>query len=77
MTPLVTNQETLTNMKKLNHRIGPGPDVRTQGRCKVCTKQICTGEDHAKVFHGGSYYLVCCASCAAKFEAHPQQYLVS
>jgi len=46
------------------------------GRCKVCTKQIRSGEDHAKVFFGGNYYLVCCASCAAKFEAHPQQYLV-
>lgn len=64
-------------MKKQDHWTGPTPDVRTQGRCKVCTKQIRAGEDHAKVFHGGNYYLVCCASCAAKFEANPQSYLVS
>ena len=64
-------------MKKQNHWTGPAPEIRTEGRCKVCTKQIRVGEDHAKVFHGGNYYLVCCASCAAKFEANPQSYLVS
>lgn len=68
---------TMTIMTKHNHLVRRAPDVRTQGRCKVCTKQIRVGEDHVKVFHGGNYYVVCCASCAAKFEAHPQQYLVS
>jgi YHS domain-containing protein len=53
------------------------PDVRAQDRCKVCTKQIRVGEDHVKVFHGGNFYVVCCASCATKFEAHPQQYLMT
>jgi len=46
------------------------------GRCKVCAKQIRAGEDHVKVFRGGATYLVCCASCAAKFEADPSSYLV-
>ncbi len=64
-------------MKKQNYWTGQAPDVRTPDRCKVCTKQIRAGEDHAKVFHAGNYYLVCCASCAAKFEANPQAYLVS
>jgi len=47
------------------------------GRCKVCTKLLRAGEDHTKVFHAGSYYLVCCASCASKFEANPGAYLVT
>ncbi len=51
--------------------------ARLVGRCKVCTKQIRVGEDHAKVFHGNAYYLVCCASCAAKFDADPRAYLVT
>lgn len=50
---------------------------RSAGRCKVCTKQLRAGEDHTKVFHAGTYYLVCCASCAAKFEANPSLYLVT
>jgi len=47
------------------------------GRCKVCTKPIRAGEDHTKVFHGTTHYLVCCASCAAKFDANPRAYLVT
>lgn len=44
-------------------------------RCKVCTKKIRACEEHCQVYHAGVYHLVCCASCAAKFEANPQQYL--
>ncbi len=54
----------------------PAPTLML-GRCKVCTKPIRAGEDHTKVSYGGSYYLVCCASCAAKFEADPRAYLVT
>lgn len=44
--------------------------------CAVCGKRIRLSEDHVKVFHAGMYHAVCCASCAAKFEANPQQYVV-
>ena len=37
--------------------------------CAVCGKAIRPGEDHIKVFHSGVNPLLCCASCAAKFEA--------
>ncbi len=46
------------------------------GRCKVCTKPIRAGEENVKVFHGAAEYIVCCASCAAKFQANPTLYLV-
>jgi len=44
--------------------------------CKVCTKRIRRGEDHLKIYHAGTYYTVCCASCVAKFEAAPAHYLM-
>jgi len=77
--PFVTNDCSFedTVMNKQTNQTGHSRHARPLGRCKVCTKQIRSEEDHAKVFFGGNYYLVCCASCAAKFEAHPQQYLVS
>lgn len=62
-------------MKNENNRTQQTP--RSLGRCRVCTKQIRAGEDHVTVYHAGASYLVCCASCATKFEARPQQYLVS
>jgi len=71
------NATNMMNMTIHNHLAGRTPVVHTQDRCKVCTKQIRVGEDHVRVFHAGNYYVVCCASCATKFEAHPQQYLVS
>jgi len=64
-------------MKKQDHRTEQTNHARSLGRCKVCTKQLRVGEDHVTVFHGGTSYLVCCASCATKFEADPRHYLVS
>lgn len=64
-------------MKNEKNRTGQPNLERSAGRCKVCTKQLRAGEDHTKVFHGGTFYLVCCASCAAKFEANPNAYLVT
>lgn len=61
-------------MKDENHRTKQ--PSQSLGRCKVCTKQIRAGEDHVTVYHAGASYLVCCASCAAKFEANPRTYLV-
>ncbi len=52
----------------------PEPKGEPVTRCKVCTKKIRSGEDHLKVYHAGAYHMVCCASCAAKFEASPEQY---
>jgi YHS domain-containing protein len=40
-------------------------------------KKIHAKEDQTKVYHEGAHYVVCCASCAAKFEAHPEQYISS
>lgn len=54
----------------------PPKQDRPLGNCKVCLKKISRGEDHFRVHHAGSDYLVCCASCAAKFEADPRAYLV-
>ena len=45
-------------------------------QCKVCTKPIGPNEQHMMVYYEGTYYVVCCASCAAKFESFPKQYLV-
>lgn len=64
-------------MKNQNKRTEQANPSATVGRCTVCTKPLREGEEHTKVFYGGTYYLVCCASCAAKFEANPTLYLVS
>lgn len=52
----------------------PGPT--SESRCPVCLKLIRAGEVHFEVFHDGTRHRVCCASCAAKFDANPRQYLV-
>jgi len=64
-------------MKKRPYRANQPAESESPERCKVCTKRIRPGEDHARVFYSGSYYTVCCASCAAKFEANPHSYLVA
>lgn len=63
-------------MSTKTQNLGEPEQHRPLGRCKVCTKQIREGENHVKVFHGGAAYMVCCASCAMKFEANPRAYLV-
>ena len=45
-------------------------------RCRVCAKAVHTDEEESKVYYEGSYYVVCCPSCAEKFESNPQLYLV-
>ena len=54
----------------------PAPGLPLE-RCKVCTKRIRPGEDQLKVYHAGAYHVLCCASCAAKFELAPNQYLTA
>jgi YHS domain-containing protein len=46
-------------------------------RCKVCMKRIGSSEERIKVFHDGSVYTVCCASCAEKFRNEPQLYTIT
>ena len=58
-------------MKTHDNPSGQPSPVRPLGRRKVCAKPIGAGEDHVKVFHGGTSHLLCCASCATKFEANP------
>lgn len=53
----------------------PGPQRGT--RCLVCLKPIRAGEVLFEVFRDGSRHQLCCASCAAKFDANPHQYLVT
>lgn len=64
-------------MKPLKTRRDATARARSLGRCKVCAKLVRAWEDHVNVFYAGTNHLVCCASCAAKFKAHPSQYLVS
>jgi len=63
-------------MKHESNSEEPSNHGHSLGRCKVCTKQIREGENHAKVYQGSTCYIVCCASCAAKFSANPDAYLV-
>jgi YHS domain-containing protein len=62
-------------MTTKSHPSGSGPKGESFVQCKVCTKKIRAGEDHMKVYHAGAYHVVCCASCASKFEAAPEHYL--
>ena len=48
----------------------------TGERCIVCSKQIHAGEDYLSEFCESTNYVVCCASCAEKFRAHPKQYIM-
>ena len=34
--------------------------TQVMARCAVRTKQIRTGEDQVRVYHGSTYYVVCC-----------------
>lgn len=52
---------------------GPSKPVR---RCRVCLKPIRENEFHLEVYLHGQRHVVCCASCATKFEANPEVYLV-
>jgi len=45
-------------------------------RCKVCGKSVLPSENHVKVYYEGIHHVVCCGSCAAKFEEAPERCLV-
>ena len=65
-------------MKKHLHMHQPPSEVHSRAvlRCKVCAKRLSLSDEHLKVYQGGTYHLVCCPSCAAKFEAAPASYIV-
>ena len=65
-------------MKGHLHVHRPPSEVHSRAvlRCRVCAKRLGADEDRIKVHHGGGDYWVCCPSCAQKFEASPQTYLV-
>src|ERR1700739_3360744 len=44
-------------------------------RDPVCGMQVDPASARAKAEHGGRTYFFCCAGCAKKFEAAPEQYL--
>lgn len=43
--------------------------------CRVCGKSMNTTDNHVKVYYEGVHHVVCCGSCAAKFEEGPERYL--
>jgi YHS domain-containing protein len=45
------------------------------GQCRVCLKEMHAFERRSTVHYRGAHYVVCCPSCAAKFNASPQEYV--
>lgn len=50
-------------------------EQRVMERDPVCGMQVDPGSARVKAEHGGKTYYFCCAGCAKKFEAAPEQYL--
>jgi len=50
-------------------------EQKVMERDPVCGMQVDPATARAKAEHGGRTYFFCCAGCAKKFEAAPQQYL--
>jgi P-type Cu+ transporter len=50
-------------------------EQKVMERDPVCGMQVDPAAARAKVEHGGKSYFFCCAGCAKKFEAAPEQYL--
>jgi len=50
-------------------------EQKTMERDPVCGMEVDAASARARAEHGGRTYLFCCAGCARKFEAAPQQYL--
>jgi hypothetical protein len=45
-------------------------------RCRVCLRPLRKGEFRMTVYFAEAHQVVCCASCAAKFETNPSHYMV-
>ncbi len=50
-------------------------EQKAMQRDPVCGMQVDPATARAKAEHGGKSYFFCCAGCAKKFEAAPEQYL--
>src|SRR4029077_6315830 len=50
-------------------------EQKVMERDPVCRMQVDPASARAKVEYGGRSYFFCCAGCAKKFEAAPEQYL--
>jgi P-type Cu+ transporter len=50
-------------------------EPKVMERDPVCGMQVDPASTRAKAEHGGKTYFFCCAGCAKKFEAAPEQYL--
>src|SRR4029077_770446 len=50
-------------------------EQKVMERDPVCGMQVDPVSARAKAEHGGKSYFFCCAGCAKKFEAAPEQYL--
>jgi YHS domain-containing protein len=44
-------------------------------RCRVCLKTVHADEDHLTVHYRGTHQVVCCPSCASKFQEAPLEYV--
>jgi YHS domain-containing protein len=53
------------------------PAVEATALCKVCAKKIGPSEERVRIWHHGSEYIVCCATCAEKFRSEPQLHIVT
>ena len=53
----------------------PQEQRRLAVRCRVCLKTIRADEDHLTVHYRGTHYVVCCPSCASKFQTAPLEYV--
>jgi YHS domain-containing protein len=49
--------------------------VQRRLRCRVCLKTVGADEDHLTAHYRGTNYIVCCPSCASKFQAAPLEYV--
>ena len=56
----------------------PHPDGQAaDGKaCRVCGKALRDREDFIAIEHAGCRAVVCCASCAARFEQFPSLYII-
>jgi len=54
---------------------GSMAEQKVMERDPVCGMQVDPATARAKAEHGGRTYFFCCAGCAKKFEAAPEQYL--
>jgi YHS domain-containing protein len=61
-----------------HQRPSPRLEIHSQAviRCVVCAKRIRLDDEVIEIHHAGTAHRFCCPSCAAKFEAAPENYII-